>query len=1017
MKKIILFISIIFTLNLFAFEPHFMSDPAISPDGEEICFVYKSDLWVVSYSGGEAKRITDSEGSNWNPQYSPDGKSIAFNTNRDGWTAIYKLPSDGGKAIEISKEDLTLIEWFPNGKELLTDRDDPNRKGYFYRLKLNGFYERITGFANSYATISPDGKEIAFNRRGLPYREAYEGSHNGDLWLYNINEDKYKRLTLTPKTERYPKFSKSGEMLYFAYSDGQVFQLCKANIDNLNDRKILTNFSKWSVRDIDLAKENDRIVFEKFDELWIYDPLSSKTHKLQIEIKQDVSDKSIIREDVKNKFDKFCISHDGKLLVFSYKFDLFAVPEAGDKVLQITHDQKGIRDIIVSNDNHTIIFVSYEKGKPQLFRVDVRDINNIEKIPWSDNKYIESIDYAQNTLIVSYSQDDKYYRLAIGDSLGENVRPLVTDKVIFSGMEISEDKKYAFFIESIDEIWSNHLYCYDLKNHKQKIILSDENYLGRFALGKDGKTAFVTRDGEINRIDLIAKEDFFDKEDHWKEILMPEPSKKKTNNKEIVTKIDFENISKRVKPIVNRSGYNYIVHVINDSSFYYVNNFNDEMILRKNNYLGKHDEKICKLPKKYQNMIYNEENKCFYVISEQKLFKIDPQKKKTEMIKNEFKYRYDQSKLDHDIFLRVWTEFGKGFYDPQMHNVNWEKLKRKYTEYLSYINEPQSLKAIIDEMIGEVNASHTGYYLPDDNHHKKYRTAYLGCEFDFDNYPKEGIRVSKVYNKSKLNKPHKINAGDILYSIDGKIIGKENKIISLLKDKIKEEISLVFKIDDDLKKVTIKGLDFYENYLLYYDDWVDERIEIVDKRSNGKIGYMHIRGMGWRSLQKFKQELYTKNLNKKALIIDVRNNGGGYTHDSLVEILTKKSYALSSSRIFGANIKKTPGRKIEVPMIVLINENSYSDAEIFPTLIQELNLGKVVGMPTSGSVIGTGFIRFMDGSGMRMPSHGWYTLDRKNMEGNGVIPDIKVEPTPKQIISDDDIQLKVAIEKLLKEID
>ena len=192
---------------LFAFEPHFIEDPAISPDGSEVCFSYLSDLWKVSANGGEAKRLTSSEGKNFNPVYAPDGKTIAFNSTREGWLCIYLIPAKGGTAKPISKEGLKLLDWFPDGKNLLAEGGEPGFRHKFFKVGLDGSFKEITAYGGRYASVSEDGKKIIFSHWGKPTREAYKGSGNGEIYEYNIGSGKYSRLPHTDFTERYPVYS------------------------------------------------------------------------------------------------------------------------------------------------------------------------------------------------------------------------------------------------------------------------------------------------------------------------------------------------------------------------------------------------------------------------------------------------------------------------------------------------------------------------------------------------------------------------------------------------------------------------------------------------------------------------------------------------------------------------------------------------------------------------------------------------------------------------------------------
>ncbi len=270
-----------------------------------------------------------------------------------------------------------------------------------------------------------------------------------------------------------------------------------------------------------------------------------------------------------------------------------------------------------------------------------------------------------------------------------------------------------------------------------------------------------------------------------------------------------------------------------------------------------------------------------------------------------------------------------------------------------------------------------------------------GFTLDFSDVPKKGIKFKKIFKKSKLNKPYEIKPGDVLLSIDGIEITDETPISPLFFDKVGEKIEMEVQTPDSVKHIEIEGISSRDQYLMHYDNWADEREKMVENLDKD-IGYIHIRHMGWSSYEKFQQDIFAKNFDKEAVIIDVRNNPGGWIHDYLIELLTKKPYAYTTNRIFNAKKTKFPADVWDKPVVLLINQNSFSDAEIFPTLFKQLDIGKVIGMPTSGSVIGTGFVRFMDGSGMRMPGTGWFTGDKVNMEGRGAKPDIYVEPTPKE---------------------
>jgi len=428
---------------------------------------------------------------------------------------------------------------------LLVKRDEIGRRNKFYRILLDGSFNEITSFGGNNGCVSKDGKTILFDRGGMVYREAYRGSFNGDIWEYNLKADSYIRLTKTELTEQYPVYSHIPDKIYFAASDGINFQLFEGNTSDLDNKKQLTDFKEFSVRNICIAEGIDRLVFEKFNELWKYDIEKEKASKLDIVINQDFLNTFDVKENIQNKVENFDISNNGKLVVFSYKYDLFAIPEKGDDVKQITFHQKGIKDIQIMNDNRTIIFTSFVDGEPQLFRVNIRDISNIEKLKWSDDKYIEWIRQDGNKLLIDYSDKKRQHQIAVADSLGNNIQPIISDQFVMEKAAVSPDNRYVLYIETRQEVWSRHLYIYDLENNTKELIHNIDGYLDELFWGKDHKSVLFTRNKKICRLDLQAKKDFYKKEDHWKEILDPiQDHKEKRKKKQRAKMILLESTSK-----------------------------------------------------------------------------------------------------------------------------------------------------------------------------------------------------------------------------------------------------------------------------------------------------------------------------------------------------------------------------------------------------------------------------------------------------------------------------------------
>ncbi len=1018
MKSISLTAILILSINiLFSFTPHFMSDPAISPDGNKVCFVYQNDLWSVNFEGGIAQRLTATDANESGPVYSPDGKFIAYSSNKSGVYGIYIIPKDGGKAKFITNESGSLVSWYPNGKSLLLTKHTPGEPTFFIKINIDNLkISEVAGIGDFYGDISKDAQHIIYNKHGYPYREKYKGTLNGDLWEINLKNNSYTQLTNTLFSERYPKYSYSQkDVIYFCQPIKDVFQLMKVTNHDFLHPEQLTSFKTWSARDIDVANKNDRIVFEHFDKIWKYNPLTKKSSELKIRINEDCSNNPIVHKNLKNNADNYAVSPDGKWIAFSYKYDLFAVPTNGGEVKQLTFSQNGIDEITIMNDNKTVYFTSYLKGNTELFSLSITNPEEIKHYGWK-NTFINRLEHSINDkLYLSISTKNKSSRLAVFNPENGNYRILAKNKVVWTNFVVSPDSTYALYAETKSETFDRILYLYDFKSGKSKQIYQNYGWIGNIFWGKDGTSAFFNQSKNIVRLDLFAKKDFENEKDNWKKIF--EPKKKTEKKKKITTKIDFKNIDSRITSIINKDGWNYIVAVPNDSTIYYCHSFKDKKDIRSISYFGKNDKLLKSLGNSSSNISYNSKTKLLFAISNGKLFKSKISgMENPKPIGYEFSYDYNKNKLNVNVFYQAWKAFGNGFYDSKMQGVNWNKIGKKYSKFSEYLTNTSTLGMVVDEMIGEVNASHTGFYERDESKIKNLPIAYLGAEFDYNNIPQKGIKFKKIYLGAKLNQPFNLKENDILLAVDGINIDRKHTLNSLLTDKINKKIKLKISQKGKIINVEIKGLSYSQQSRLRYDNWVNERENMVNKWSNGKIGYLHIKSMDQPSLAKFRQDLYAKNYDKKALIIDVRNNGGGRIHNDLIEELTKKPYGILARRYMDGKKVQTPANVDSMPKVVLINQNSFSDAEIFPHLIKELKLATIIGVATSGSVIGTSPHKLMDGSSMRMPSNGWWLLDNTNMESNGCQPDIEVKMSPENIINDNDLQLKKAVEELQKQI-
>lgn len=1035
-----------FSYTLIALETPFAGDPAISPDGITVCFVYCDDLWLVPFEGGIPRRITNTTCKEWNPQFSPDGKMIAFSSDRDGQSMIYLMPTEGGISKPVTYESLGLTEWFSDSEHLLCTKYTPRWGISFYKVPIDGSRPvMIAEVATRFATLSPDNKQIVFQKGGYSRREAYRGSANGELWLLNIETKKYTKLTNTELSEMYPRFSQTGA-LYYCASDGKNLQINKVNKLSFRKPEKITNLSPFSARDINLARDNERLVFEYFDTIYKYDPTiktGEKVSPLYIDLSEDEWQDNIVRSYSNNNVGDYTVSINELLVGFTHNYDCFFAPVKGGEVKQISYDHGSISSMQFL-DNRRMVISKLDNGIVKLFVATADSIITLSPIEWfgADSLCVSDLGKDKNgRWYFKYADYYSHQKVAIADSGLINIRPVKTPWAVTTNFAFSEDGNYALYGCMRDDNYVKELYLYDVKADTSKRILADDGWLDNLVWMPDNRSILLTRNQDIYRLDLVPRDEFELDKDPWEEILNQEKSKPDSTNEEMYydengylvldivaeenktetnnkLEIVWEGIEKRFYPIIiAKDNYNFVLDTISDSTFYYVedaNQPNKNNYLKKANIYGKNQKEVFNFGSTAN--AYCKVNSTVYYLVQGELKSYNLATSSRKDIKVNYDYQYDKALLNQRVFEEAWSAFGNNFYDPDMHNVSWKELFRLYRPYVDKARDIYDVATIIEEMIGDVNASHTGFYPRSEYSPFRNPVAWLGAEFDYNIILEEGIVLSRVYPNSRLSNFYHLKDGCILTNVDGMKITSKTSLDSLLAGKIGKKIKLTVVQDGVDIEAVITGLSYSQMYELRYNYQIAQNRKLVDDLSHGKLGYIHIPAMGNDDWKQFYREFLVDNYDKDALVIDVRGNSGGHIHDQIITLLQKKKYAYTATRRYSRILRSEPRSIWDKPSIVLVNEESFSDGEIFPMVYQELKLGKVVGTPSSGAVIGTWHYYLQDGSSMRMPGTGWYKLDGTNMEGTGVMPDIIILNLPEDIIAERDPQLVRAVKELLKEL-
>ncbi|RYY70948.1 MAG: peptidase S41, partial [Chitinophagaceae bacterium] len=375
---------------------------------------------------------------------------------------------------------------------------------------------------------------------------------------------------------------------------------------------------------------------------------------------------------------------------------------------------------------------------------------------------------------------------------------------------------------------------------------------------------------------------------------------------------------------------------------------------------------------------------------------------------------FDKEKLA--LFKQIWEVQNKGFYDPGFHGTDWGAVKKTYEPLVEGAATPEEFRRIISLMLGELNASHSGISGPQPS----FTVGKLGLSFERDSYEKnQQLKVSHVLNMGPAEITGKIKAGDYLITVDGSPITAATNLDELLDNKIGKMVILGIATspNGNPTNIAVRPINLNTEKDLVYEEWVKAQRKYVEKISKGRLGYVHMLDMTMESLNQLYLDLDVDNQSKEAVVVDVRNNNGGFVNGYAIDVLSRKGYLNMTDR----GMPTVPARSqlgqraLDAPTILVTNQHSLSDAEDFTEGYRALKLGKVVGEPTAGWIIFTTSINFFDGTLVRLPYSRITDMNNKNMELNPRPVDIEVS-NPLGLQNKDN-QLDTAVQELLKQID
>jgi tricorn protease len=1053
--------------------------PALSPDARTICFSYLGDLWTVPTEGGRASRLTVHPARDIQPRYSPDGRWIVFSSSRHGNYDLFLMPAGGGEPRRLTySSGYDFTGGFTPDSQWVVYYSGAYGAGDLFKVKVTGGEPvRLTWDSREWEylpRVSPDGRWIACNFNGTPgawRHRGYKGSNNADIWLAQMATpiDSPKRLTENTGQDFAPLWSPDGETIYYVSDrEGQVNLW---SMDRKGERqRQLTKHTTDGVRLPDISADGRKIVYEFDSEIWVYDTKSGAAHSVSIEAPSDARENLNAERTYTGGVSEYTVSPDGKKIALLIRGELFAATaDKGGVARRLTQTADRESHVTWNRDSRALTFVSDRTGNKDLFQTDLQgsvtrltETTADETCPLysPDGKYLAY--HRGDREIVVVALDPKTAKpgpVAVIPGHFANVTRYYTPRFCWS-----PDSQWIAYVDTGDRL-EDAVFVYSLTEKRPLRITEWMRNASTPRWSRDGRLIYFAAspvdNWDIYAVDLQPRDQTFAEDDLDRldgaerpmrrtapapgEEAPPTPGQTPAARAQTFVRtpdgrilpvamgnpapargplaIEADGIEQRLRRVTSSAASDGDPWLTPDGrTFFYTSEGNLWSVSADPERDGR------AMPVTTNGAIgleLSEDGRTAYFLNGGRLCALSLGDRSLRQIPFQATMNVDLVKENRQVFTEAWWVMDRYFYDARHHGVNWPAIKQKYEALLPFAPYKEDFYDLMGEMVQELDASHLGITgpaiaevaTPDES-------AYLGIELDWQAIEREGrVRIGRIVDQSPADHPRsRLKVGEYLLAVDGQAITADAPLDSLLNRKAGKKVVLRVNnrpTPEGAREVAIRPVTPQAGRDLEYEDWVAGRRRYVEEASHGRIGYVHIRAMGPEDLERFKRELVSKASGKQALIVDVRYNPGGHVAPSILDILQKKPWTLvrprNSSTLMTADWYWGDydwGK----PAALLINQASASNAEMMAEGFRALGIGPVVGVPTSGAVIGTNSWTLLDGGMLQTPSIGIYTPSGENLEGKGRRPDVAVPYDPVAIRTGHDPQLDRTIQLLMPKL-
>ncbi len=1054
--------------------PLWMRNARISPDGEEIAFCYKGNIYKVSSQGGEATQLTTQSSYEGYPVWSPDGRQIAFATDRNGNFDIYIMPSSGGspRRLTYNSADELPSTFTPDGRYVLFSAtiQDPAASALFPSTRMSELYKVPADGGRTAQVLGTPAEDVCFERSGEKFlyqdnkgienewRKHQTSSAARDIWLYDGLTDTHTNLTHREGEDRNPVYSPNEETVYFlSERDGGSFNVYSLALSAPENVKPVSHFKKNPVRFLSIS-DGGLLCYTYDGEIYTQWP-GEKPKKVEIDLVSD-DEPTITSFNFTHDASSSTVSPDGRQVAFVVRGDIFVTSTDYSTTKQITSTAATETCPSFAPDNRTLVYASERTGNWQLYTAKItrkgeKNFPNatlVKEEVLLPSKTVErqSPQFSPDGKEIAFIEDRK--RLMVYNIEKKKTRQITDGTKWYSTVREfsyhwSPDGKW-FVLEFISnrhdpytDIGIVSAQGGDIVNLTNSgytssdpqwvmdgnaILFKSDRYGMRahasWGSQDDAMLVFMNQEAydhyQLSREDyeMLKEMEEEQDEDEDKEE-NPDETEQKAQQTDINIEIDgIEDRFVRLTPYSVTMG-SIILSKDGDDLYFLSYNSLEDASLWKMNIHEKEPHRLTNI-KGLAHMEMDNDGDV-YLLGED-MQKLNHKSDKLKKISFVAEMKMNLAEEREAMFNHVYVQEKKCFYDTSMHGVDWDAVTATYRKFLPHVNNNYDFAWLLSEWLGELNVSHTGgRYNPETkNGRRGDMTAHLGLLYDFD-YSGEGMKVGEVLDKSPFDQSFsKVAEGCIIEKINGAFITTENDV-SLLLNNLAGKKTLVSIFDPETMErwdEVVIPITTQEMNNLLYDRWVKRRAKEVEEWSGGRLGYVHIKAMGDDSFRTVYSDVLGKYNLCDGIVIDTRFNGGGRLHEDVEILFSGEKYLTQVIR--GEDACDMPSRRWNKGSIMLMCEANYSNACGTPWVYRYKHIGKLVGMPVPGTMTSVSWERLQDPSLIfGIPIVGYLTAEGTYLENSELQPDILVANPPETIVKGEDTQLRTAVDELLKEVE